>query len=444
MKKYRRSRAGCRLFHCIYTWVNQVGHQATNLSTDQNRHKLTRTACNAINWSNLKTIDLLRSYNYPSLIQYPLVNCRSSVNKTSENKLEIVQSHLDLFALTETWIRDNDTLTETQICPPGYKAVSIPHPGRTGGGIALIYCDSLQVKRDTIYSFQTMECTNLNLSLQDKPLHLAIIYRPLGSNINTFASELMDFIEPNINNKDIPIIIGDLNIHMNNSEGADTNNFLDILDSLDFTNWIQFPTHKSQNTIDLVILPRQSSIITSVSQGYLFSDHYLVNFQIQYTTTKPVTKLIKFSKLKSINPQAFSRDVKTLLDDHNPVDLSPCECLKLYRNKLTTVPNTHTPEKTRKAATRSRIPWFNDSIGMAIRHRCMAECNWANHCSDPMAFTTFYRARHIVSNLMDAAENRLYKDSLTQHQGKSKGIFKICDSLLGRNQVPSSTPMLYR
>ena len=208
MKKYRRSWAGCRLFHSIYTWVNRVGHQATNLSTDQNRHQLTRTACNAINWSNFKTIDLLRSHNNPSLIPCALVNCRSVVNITSEIKLEIVQSHLDLFALTETWIRDDDTLTETQICPPGYKAVSIPCPGRTGGGIALIYHDSLQVKRDTTYSFQTMECTNYNLSLQGKPLYLAIIYRPPGSNINTLASELMDFIEANINNKGIPIIIG--------------------------------------------------------------------------------------------------------------------------------------------------------------------------------------------------------------------------------------------
>ena len=120
--------------------------------------------------------------------------------------------------MTEIWIRDDDTFTETQICQPGYKAVSIPHPGRTGGGIAFIYHDSLQVKRDTTYSFQTMECTNFNLSFQGKPLHLTIIYRPPGRNINTFASELMDFIEANINNKCIPIIIGDLNIHMNNPE----------------------------------------------------------------------------------------------------------------------------------------------------------------------------------------------------------------------------------
>ena len=87
-----------------------------------------------------------------------------------------------------------------------------------------------------------MECTNFNLLLQGKPLHLTIIYRPPGSNIITFASELKDVIEANINNKGIPIITGDLNIHMNNPDGADTNTFLDILDSLDLTNRIQFPT----------------------------------------------------------------------------------------------------------------------------------------------------------------------------------------------------------
>ena len=385
-------------------------------------------ACKAINWSNLKKIDLQSSENNSSLIRCALVNCRSLVYKISEIKYEIAQSHLDLLALTETWIRDDDTLTETQICPPGYKAVSIPQLGWTGGGIALIHRDNLQVKRDTTYSFQAMECTSLNLLLHSKPLHLTIIYRPLGSNINTFASELMDVIETNINNKGIPIIIGDLNIHMNNPDSADTNTFLDSLDSLDLTNRIQFPTHKSQNTIDLVISPRQSSIINSISQCHLFLDHYLINFQIQYTTTKPITKVIKFRKLNTINPQAFGRDVRILLDYHNLVNLSPSECLKLYRTTLTTVLDTHAPEKAKKIVTRSKIPRFNDSIAKAIRHRCMAEQNWANHHCDPMTFNTFYRDRHIVSNLMDAAENKFYKDSLAQHQGNTKEIFKICDS----------------
>ena len=125
--------------------------------------------------------------------------------------------------------------------------------------------------------------------------------------------------------------------------------------------------------------------------------------------------MIKFRKLNSINPQAFGRDVRILLDDHNLVNLSPNECLKLYRTTLTVVLHTHAPEKAMKIVPRNKIPWLDDSIAKAIRHRHMAEQKWANHHSDPMAFNTFYRARHIVSNLMDAAENKFYKDSLAHH-----------------------------
>ena len=145
VKNYRRSRAGCRLFHCIYTWVNQVGHHTVNPSTHYNRHQMTKMACKAINWSNLKKIDVQSSENNSSLIRCALVNRRSVVNKISEIKYEIAQSDLDLLALTETWIRD-DNLTETQICPPGYKVLSIPQLARTGGGIALIYWDNLKSK----------------------------------------------------------------------------------------------------------------------------------------------------------------------------------------------------------------------------------------------------------------------------------------------------------
>ena len=113
VKDYRRSRERCRLFHCIYTWVNQAGHHTVNPSTHHNRYQLTKMACKAINWSNLKKIDLQSSGNNSSFIRCALVNCRSVVNKISEIKYEIAQSHLDLLALTETWIRDDDTLTET-------------------------------------------------------------------------------------------------------------------------------------------------------------------------------------------------------------------------------------------------------------------------------------------------------------------------------------------
>ena len=40
------------------------------------------------------------------------------------------------------------------------------------------------------------------------------------------------------------------------------------------------PTHASGNTIDLLIIPSDSAIISKPTQGNLISDHYFIYFNI--------------------------------------------------------------------------------------------------------------------------------------------------------------------
>ena len=48
----------------------------------------------------------------------------------------------DFFAITETWLTTDDAAVRAELCPVGYKI-----SGRRGGGVALIYRDSLSVRR---------------------------------------------------------------------------------------------------------------------------------------------------------------------------------------------------------------------------------------------------------------------------------------------------------
>ena len=59
------------------------------------------------------------------------------MNKSTELQVKLVQNRIDICSLIETWIRDGDTAAEIQICPPGYKVISVPRSNRQGGGIAL-------------------------------------------------------------------------------------------------------------------------------------------------------------------------------------------------------------------------------------------------------------------------------------------------------------------
>ena len=51
-----------------------------------------------------------------------MVNCRSILNKTQTIQVEIGTHNIDLCALTETWIKQEDNITILACCTPNYKA----------------------------------------------------------------------------------------------------------------------------------------------------------------------------------------------------------------------------------------------------------------------------------------------------------------------------------
>ena len=94
---------------------------------------------------------------------------------------------------------------------------------------------------------------------------------------------------------------------MNNPDSLDTSIFQDVLDSLGLHNHITFPTHRQHNTLDLIITEHQGSFIMKLNQGRLFSDHYLINFEMASTSTSAGQKMSTFRKIKSIDRTAFAK-----------------------------------------------------------------------------------------------------------------------------------------
>ena len=118
---YRRSRGGKSFFHRISTIVSQQNDQGHLNICDS---KTPRT----IDYRNILTVQLnntkIKSMS-ESLIHCALINCRSVVNKSTELQVELVKNRIDICSITETWIRDDDTTAETQICLPGNNAISV-------------------------------------------------------------------------------------------------------------------------------------------------------------------------------------------------------------------------------------------------------------------------------------------------------------------------------
>ena len=245
-KKYQRSRGGEGIHRKIKTMVTEV----------ENRCKLTKPA-RQLDLTSIITVllenNMVRLETKESIIKCALVNCQSVVNKTADHQCDLIENNFTLCALTETWIRQKDDVTSVQLYIPSFKAISISKKDKIGGGITVVYKDTITVRFRASHSYSSMECSSFSVDLPMSTINLSVIYRPPNSSVPVFAIDFWDFLGNTINENGKLLILGDFNIPINNPDSPDTSIFQDVLDSLGVLNHIRFPTHRQKNILDLII-----------------------------------------------------------------------------------------------------------------------------------------------------------------------------------------------
>ena len=70
---------------------------------------------------------------------------------------------------------------------------------------------------------------------------------------------------------------------------------------------INFPTHTSGNTIDVIISPSDSSLISSTNQSLLISDHFAINFTLSFPVPLDQSFIRNYRNISSINIKEFMK-----------------------------------------------------------------------------------------------------------------------------------------
>ena len=138
-------------------------------------------------------------------------------------------------------------------------------------------------------------------------------------NKEQFLLEMEDYVMKVALKKEHVIIWGDFNIHVEDSNDTIATEFLDLMNSMGFEQLINFPTHKSGGTLDLVFV-RDTNIIYDTTvynncNDILLSDHFLIEMclQCKISPTNERTAYL-FRPISSINTDEFSEQLyKTLL-----------------------------------------------------------------------------------------------------------------------------------
>ena len=398
----------------------------------------------AVNWNNLLKIrhNSLQSQSilaHHEDLSGALINCRSVINKTQEIQLELIRNKLDLCILTETWIKEGDTVTPTRLCPKGYKSLSISRHDKIGGGIAIVYKSELNISSSRDEPYKTMESSSFIISTCKKQLNLTAIYRPPNTNVLKFCSELASLLENNINSSSELLLLGDFNIAVNKASDSGPAAFLDVLDSFNLINNVNEPTHRLANTLDLIILDANSNTIPRVTVDWLFSNHNMILFDMSLPHTITIPEVKVYRKTRNINPEAFIRDIGEF-HLHKPLGSSLEDKVNYYYSMLQSILDVHAPIKRHKCSNRPSIPWFNQEIAEAIRCQRHLERVWYREKSNIEALALFHSQHWFVANLLNKAEWKFFLTSITENSANYKCIYEICNNLLGRSK---DTPLPY-
>ena len=165
-----------------------------------------------------------------STIKLATLNARSVKNKDEMIVYEFIKAKIDIGLLTETWLKDTledqAWINQSDLTQSNFILQQHNQQGsRKGGGKALPYHKNIMATLVESGHTCITEYALWKTILQNKPLHIMGIYHPPPSNDTTntmFIDEIIEILEGRIGKYNNMVILGDLNMHVDDLTNANS------------------------------------------------------------------------------------------------------------------------------------------------------------------------------------------------------------------------------
>ena len=370
---------------------------------------------------------------------FTLFNVRSLNNKTSIIHELIQDQNIDFMTLTETWQKPNDFFNLNQTIPAGYAYTCKPRCAGKGGGLALIYRDSYKVCPISI-SEEPSSFEILAVQLKGSiPTIVVTIYRPpKASAMNKFFTEFSTILthlctlSPNI------MLMGDFNIHFDNTINTQYNEFKSILDSADLVQFVKFPTHNKGHILDLVCCSGVKPFnFTSIESS--ISDHKPILFNISLPLAKVKSqRSVSFRNIKNIDLNVLDGMI-----DHSVnkccFNSSTSDLVNFYNNSFSQILDNVAPMRTRIVSYVNSSPWYTPELRhqKALGRRLERLCKRTGlevHKQMYSEHLASYKAE------LESAKTSFYADIIANGQSNTRTLFSTFNKLLKPHNTVSLSP----
>ncbi|XP_073799352.1 uncharacterized protein [Danio rerio] len=355
----------------------------------------------------------LRSIHVSAISQLSLSvglwNCQSAVNMADFITSIATYSDYNLMALTETWLRPEDTATHATLSA-NFSFSHTPRQTGRGGGTGLLI--SKEWKFTLIPSLPTINSFEFHAVTIIHPFYInvVVIYRPPG----------------------------DFNIYVDKPQAAD---FQTLLASFDLKRAPTSATHKSGNQLDL-IYTRHCFTDQTIVTPLQISDHFLLSLNIHITSEPPHTPtLVTFRRnLRSLSPNRLSTIVSDSLPpscklsalDSNSATDTLCSTLASCLDRLC-------PLASRPARSSPPAPWLSDTLREHRSKLRAAERIWRK-TKNPAQLLTYQTLLSSFSAEVTSAKQTYYRLKIN-NATNPRLLFKTFSSLLYPPPPPASSTL---
>ena len=188
----------------------------------------------------------------------------------------------------------------------GYQIQTINRINQRGGGVPLITKDEEKITSLDTNNYTSFEHKTWNIQFKSKPTYSVTgIYHPptncqANNNNSTSLDQFTDLLTLLSSKSQNLIILGDINMYIDNIDDQETQTLLDSLAAFNLTQNVRIPTNNKGHTLDVIITTTEDEPFqpTNITAGPYISDHRLII--LETSETKPETK-IERQKITKIN-----------------------------------------------------------------------------------------------------------------------------------------------
>jgi Endonuclease-reverse transcriptase len=200
----------------------------------------------------------------------------------------LAATHIAITGICRCWPSGDDNCLRLAT-PDSYAFVDIVRYAGRGGGVAVIFWKHLTCSRVALPVCGSMKVLCVRLTTADNPLVILNVYRSGSERPSaTFYDELTSILEFLIIYSCPVIIGGDFNMRVQDVDDIDSRRLSDLLTSFDMRQYVQGPTHRCGNTLDLVVTPAdRCPDAVAVDPPGVISGHALIIFRMLLNVDQP-------------------------------------------------------------------------------------------------------------------------------------------------------------